>query len=65
MKLKYIIFIFILGLIIISMGALFKVLHWMFASELLTIGTTIQIIAFLLFIIKLFTNKKYKDILNQ
>lgn len=65
MKLKYIIFIFILGVILIFLGALFKILHWMLAPELLTIGTILQITASLLFIIKLFTNKKFKDILNQ
>jgi hypothetical protein len=65
MKLKYIITVFIVGIILITLGALFKVLHWMFAPELLAIGTVLQIIAFILFIIKLFTNKKFKDILNQ
>lgn len=65
MKLKYIIFIFIIGIILISAGALFKILHWMLGPELLTIGTILQILAFLLFIIKLFTNKKFKDLLNQ
>ena len=65
MKLKYIIFVFIVGIILITLGALFKVLHLMLAAELLTVGTTLQIIAFILFIIKLFTNKKFKDTLNQ
>lgn len=65
MKLKYIIFIFILGIILIFIGALFKILHWMLGPELLTIGTILQITASLLFIIKLFTNKKFKNILNQ
>lgn len=65
MKLKYIIFVFVVGIILITLGALFKVLHLMLAVELLTIGTILQIIAFILFIIKLFTNKKFKDTLNQ
>lgn len=65
MKLKYIIIIFIIGFILITIGALFKILHWMYAPQLLTIGTFLQIIASILFIIKLFTNKKFKDILNQ
>ncbi|CAM1348582.1 gliding motility protein GldL [Tenacibaculum insulae] len=65
MKLKYIISIFVLGIIFITLGALFKVLHLMLAVELLTFGTILQIIAFILFIIKLFTNKKFKDTLNQ
>tara|TARA_R110001599_G_scaffold72832_3_gene201805 strand:+ start:9902 stop:10099 length:198 start_codon:yes stop_codon:yes gene_type:complete len=65
MKLKYIIFIFIIGIVLIFVGALFKILHWMLGPELLILGTALQIIAFLLFIIKLFTNKKIKNILNQ
>ncbi|WKD85098.1 hypothetical protein KCTC32516_00437 [Polaribacter huanghezhanensis] len=65
MKLKYIIFIFITGVILICAGALFKILHWMLGPELLISGIMLQIIAFLLFIIKLFTNKKFKAILNQ
>ncbi|QXP72800.1 gliding motility protein GldL [Tenacibaculum sp. AHE15PA] len=65
MKLKYIIFVFIVGIILITIGALFKVLHLMLAVELLTAGTILQIIALILFIIKLFTNKKFKDTLNQ
>ena len=65
MKLKYIITIFILGVILITIGALFKILHWMYGAELLTIGTVLQIIALFMFIGKLFTNKKFKDILNQ
>jgi len=65
MKLKYIIFIFIIGIVLIFVGALFKILHWMLGPELLILGTALQIIAFLLFIIKLFTNKKFKNILNQ
>lgn len=65
MKLKYIIFVFVVGIILITLGALFKILHLILAVELLTAGTILQIIAFILFIIKLFTNKKFKDTLNQ
>ena len=54
-----------LGAAIVIVGALFKILHWMLGPELLILGTALQIIAFLLFIIKLFTNKKFKNILNQ
>ncbi|MCT4699284.1 gliding motility protein GldL [Tenacibaculum haliotis] len=65
MKLKYIITLFVIGIILITLGALFKVMHLMGGSQLLTAGTVLQIIAFILFIIKLFTNKKFKDTLNQ
>ena len=65
MKLKYIITLFVIGIILITLGALFKVMYLMGGSQLLTAGTVLQIIAFILFIIKLFTNKKFKDTLNQ
>ncbi|MCH3884080.1 GldL-related protein [Tenacibaculum aquimarinum] len=65
MKFKHIIVIFILGFILIVLGALFKILHWQFASELLTAGTFLKIISAILLIWKLLTNKNYKDILNQ
>lgn len=65
MKLKYIITIFVLGIIFVTLGALLKILHWMYGPELLTLGTFLQIFASILFIIKLFTNKKFKDLLNQ
>ena len=65
MKLKYPITIFIIGIIFIILATLFKILHWMLAPELLAIGTLLLIISFILSIIKLFTNKKIKDILNK
>lgn len=65
MKLKYIITVFVLGIVFVTLGAFFKILHWIYASELLTTGTFLQILASILFIIKLFTNKKFKNILNQ
>lgn len=65
MKLKYIIVVYIIGMLLITAGALFKIQHWMFASEFLTAGTVIQLIAFILFIIKLLTDKNFKNILNQ
>lgn len=65
MKYKHIIIIFILGFILIILGALFKILHWQFASELLTVGTFLKILSGILLILKLLTNKNYKDILNQ
>jgi len=65
MKSKPIITVFIAGIVFITLAIVFKVLHWMFAPELLAIGTLLLIISFILFIIKLFTNKKFKDTLNQ
>ncbi|WP_028890331.1 hypothetical protein [Tenacibaculum ovolyticum] len=65
MKSKQIITVFIVGIIFIILAITFKVLHWMLAPELLAIGTLLLIISFILLIIKLFTSKKFKDILNK
>ncbi|WP_422090208.1 gliding motility protein GldL [Tenacibaculum ovolyticum] len=65
MKSKQIITVFIVGIIFIILAIVFKVLHWMLAPELLAIGTLLLIISFILFTIKLFTSKKFKDILNK
>ena len=65
MKIKHIIIIFILGFILITLGALFKISHWPYGVELLTAGTFLKIISGFLLIWKLLTNKKFKDILNQ
>lgn len=65
MKVKHILTIFILGLICTLLGALFKILHWQFAPELLTAGTFLQVIAGILGIWKLFTTKEFKEFLNK
>jgi len=39
--------IFVLGMIFTISGALFKIQHWQFASQLLTIGTIFEIFGLL------------------
>lgn len=62
MKNKYIIAIFIYGLIITIFGALFKILHFeigpLTGNKILTIGVFTEIIACILFVSKLLLNKK-------
>lgn len=65
MKIKHILTVFIFGFILITSGALFKIMHWPFGAELLTAGTFLKIISGFLLIWKLLTNKRFKDILNQ
>ncbi|WP_395074968.1 gliding motility protein GldL [Flavobacterium sp.] len=61
MKNKYIIIILIFGFLIAILGSLFKITHWQLGfvtgSLLLTIGMCTEIIAGILFIIKLLLNK--------
>ena len=67
MKNKYIIAFFVLGLIVTSIGALFKITHLeigIFTGNLLiTLGVFIKVVAAILFIVKLVSNNN--DFLNK
>lgn len=52
--------IFLLGLIFTILGALFKIQHWQFASELLTIGNLIEVVGIIIAIITLLRIYKSK-----
>ena len=62
MKNKYILIIFIIGFIVTILGSLFKITHMeigvLTGNILLTIGMLSQILAGILFIFKLLSNKK-------
>lgn len=66
MRMKYAVLIFIIGLIICSVGILFKITHWSIfgfsGNILLVIGTILEIAGGLLLLYKLFTNSKFKDL---
>jgi hypothetical protein len=61
MKNKYIIVLFLIGLIIVIFGALLKITHFQFGfltgNLVLFIGKFIEVVAILIFIIKLFSDK--------
>lgn len=64
MKNKHILAIFILGVLITIVGALFKITHWdlgvLSANSILIVGMTIKIFAGILFITKLLgTNSEF------
>lgn len=65
MKVKHILALFIIGLIASLLGAMFKILHWQFAPELLITGTFLKIIAGILGIWKLFTSERFKEFLDR
>lgn len=65
MKTKHILGALILGMVLVLSGSLFKVLHLQGAAILLMIGLGLEIVAALLFIIKLITTKDYSDFLNK
>ena len=65
MKVKHILVIFIFGLIILDLGALFKLIHWPGAGEMIIASIVIEIIAGILAIWKILTSDKFKEFLNS
>ncbi|AUC83478.1 gliding motility protein GldL [Lacinutrix sp. Bg11-31] len=64
MKIKHLLAFIIFGFIFNIIGTLFKIQHWPYASEILTIGTLIKVIFGILLIYKILTTDKFKDFLN-
>lgn len=64
MKVKHLLVFIIFGFIFTIIGTLFKIQHWPYASEMLTIGTLIKVIFGILLIWKIFTTDKFKEFLN-
>ena len=65
MKIKHILALFVLGVCVVVLGALFKIQHWPGASKMLIVGMIAQVVSGILFIWKLLTMKDSKDFLNK
>ncbi len=65
MKYWLIIVVFLLGIITFIIGALFKLMHWPNTSILLSCGAILGVLAIILLIIKLLTNKNPDSFLNK
>jgi len=54
--------LFLIGFAITIVGALFKIQHWPYGSEILTLGMFLKVVAVIIFIISLikFSNKEDK-----
>ena len=65
MKVKYILIVWLASYSILLTGALFKVLHWPFASLIISISIFIKVICTVLFMYKLFTYSNLEDFLNS
>lgn len=65
MKNWHIAITFLIGALVVVVGALFKLMHWPGASITLTIGLSIQVLSGVLLVIKLFTQRKNNDFLNK
>lgn len=64
MKAKHAVLLFVLGLCLDFVGALFKILHWPYADVLLIAGMTLKVVGALLFAYKLLRHPKVKEFLN-
>jgi hypothetical protein len=50
---------------VITIGALFKIMHWPYGNELITFATILKVMAGMLAIWKVFTMQGFKDFLNK
>jgi hypothetical protein len=64
MKTKYALIILIVGFIVSFIGALFKLMHWPYASVLLIASTFLQVVGTIILLYKLVTHPKIKEFLN-
>ncbi|WP_452222467.1 GldL-related protein [Lacinutrix salivirga] len=53
--------LFLIGFILVILGSLFKIQHWPYGSELLTLGMFLKVIAAIILIIKLIKYAKTKQ----
>ena len=65
MKVKHILALFIITFIIMTIGTLFKIMHWPYGNEFIILATIIKVIVGILAIWKLFTMQGFKDFLNK
>jgi hypothetical protein len=65
MKYWYILVIFIIAMAVVVIGALFKIMHWPGASNLLMFGMGTQFITLILLAGKVIADKKNNASLNK
>lgn len=65
MKYWHILILFLVGLTITIVGALFKILHWPGAALMLMFGMGLKAFSILLLIVKIILNRKSSHILNK
>lgn len=65
MKVKYIIALLLLSMAATTLGALWKIMHWQYANEYLTVAMALGALSWILGIVKVLTMDKYQDFLNS
>ncbi|HEX8269559.1 MAG TPA: gliding motility protein GldL [Flavobacterium sp.] len=64
MKVKHGVIFLVLGYILTFVGALFKLMHWPYASPMLIIATFFEVVGSIILLYKLLTYPKVKEFLN-
>jgi hypothetical protein len=65
MKFKYSILLFIIGWFLIILGVVFKFMHYSGSESLVTVGKIVQIIAIIIFVIKVIKHPKVKEFFSK
>lgn len=65
MRTKHAVMIWVLGFSLTSLGGLFKIQHWPFASALLVLGLPLEVIGFFALVMKALRYKGFKDFLDS
>lgn len=65
MKVKHLIAMYLFAFILMVFGALFKIMHYAYGAEILTISTGIKTFVALVAIYKVLTTDKFKEFLNM
>lgn len=65
MKIKHAIFLIAAGFGLDLIGAFWKIMHWPFANILLMAALILKITGLIALIVKLVSNTKFRDFMNQ
>ena len=65
MKVKHIIVIFLIGIVFMTVGAIFKIMHWPGSGIIITISIIFKVLAGLLAIWKVLSMDRFKEFLNS
>lgn len=65
MKTKHALYIFVSGFLLAFPGALMKLMHWPYATEVLWVAMIIKAVGLVLLTYKIVRNPKVKDFFNS
>lgn len=65
MKIKHAIFLIAAGFGLDFIGAFLKIMHWPFANILLMFALVVKITGIIALVVKLVSNARFRDFMNQ